>query len=305
METFHQILKALFPMGMGLGLRLVGLLGDREGEVLRKFVVRFTLPVFVFYSLYRARPRSIAAIGPTVLAFVLMTVALFGLGWIASAAVRSAARKTAVHACITFGNYGWMGLGIMAALLGEAGVQRVVYFILPWWLAFYGLGLPIGLIHTRRRRGGVPLRKTVAVAAPPILAMVAGLAVNLGGLRIPGSIGFVLKPFGDATVPLILLSVGVMLDVSRVGPALKPALLISAVTLLAGPLVGWALAAGLAGDTVTYKVIIIEGAMPVATLTPILEENYEMDKELVSTAIVMSTVLSLVTIPILVGVVVG
>ena len=45
--------------------------------------------------------------------------------------------------------------------------------------------------------------------------------------------------------------------------------------------------------------------MPVATLTPLLEENYAMDKDLVSAAIVLSTLVSLVTVPVLAAVVVG
>ena len=44
--------------------------------------------------------------------------------------------------------------------------------------------------------------------------------------------------------------------------------------------------------------------MPVATLTPLLEENFAMDKDLVSTAIVLSTLVSLATIPALAAVVI-
>ena len=51
--------------------------------------------------------------------------------------------------------------------------------------------------------------------------------------------------------------------------------------------------------------MVLEGAMPIATLTPILEENYPMDKDLTSTAIVLSTLLSLATIPLVAGLVLG
>ena len=131
----------------------------------------------------------------------------------------------------------------------------------------------------------------------PIVALALGLAMNLRGAAVPALAADVLEPFGRMTVPLIILSVGLMLDFGRVGRAIGPALLISAVALLLGPLVGWALAAALAPDALSYKVMILQGAMPVATLIPLLEENYEMDKDLVNTAIVLSTALSLITIP--------
>jgi hypothetical protein len=290
--------RILVPIALGLLLRAVGLFGDEEGALLRKFVVRFTVPLFVFFSVYEARPESVASILPMAAAFLLMTAALFLVGWAASAPFRAPHQKTAVHACVTFGNYGWMGLGVAHALLGEPGSQRVVYFFLLWWPAFYAFGLTIGLIHVGRRRGAVPLRDAAAIALPPIVALGVGLALNLAAVPVPGFVALTLRPFGEMTVPLILLSLGMMLDFRRLGREVKPALLVSALTLVVGPLIGWGLAALLARDPVSFRVIILEGAMPVATLTPLLEENYAMDKDLVSTAIVLSTLLCLVTVPV-------
>jgi predicted permease len=289
-SSTQKILEILFPMGLGLLLRLVGLFGDREGELLRKFVVRLGVPVLCFFSLYAAKPESVAAIAPMAGAFVLMCLTMWSVGWLAATRFKEPSQRSAVHACVTFGNYGWMGLGVMTALLGVAGTQRVVYFFLLWWPLFYGLGLPIGIIHVGRRTGGVPLGKTLAVAAPPILC--AALLTRT------------LSPFGEMTVPLILLSVGMMLDPSRLHTALRPALLVTALTLLIGPLVGWGIAALLAPDPVSYRTIIMEGAMPVATLVPLLEENYAMDTDLVSTAIVLSTLVSLATIPVVAALVI-
>jgi predicted permease len=304
MSSTQKILEILFPMGLGLFFRLVGLFDDREGELLRKFVVRFTVPVLCFFSLYAAKPESVAAIAPMAAAFVLMTAAMWSFGWLAATRFREPSQRSAVHACITFGNYGWMGLGVMTALLGAEGTQRVVYFFMLWWPVFYGLGLPIGMIHVGRRTGGVPVGKTVAVAAPPILCSALGLAANLGSVQVPAFLVRNLTPFGEMTLPLILLSVGMMLDFTRLRAALRPALLVTAVTLLVGPLVGWGIAALLARDPASYQTIILEGAMPVATLTPLLEENYAMDKDLVATAIVLSTLVSLATIPVLAALVI-
>jgi predicted permease len=107
-----------------------------------------------------------------------------------------------------------------------------------------------------------------------------------------------LRPFAVMTVPLILLSVGLLLDPTRLRARLRPALAISAATLVVGPLLGWLLARWLAPDPTTASAIVLLGAMPVATLVPVLGESYEMDMGIVNTAIVLSTLLSLVTIPV-------
>jgi len=299
MDTTRTILTVLLPIGLGILCRAARLFNDRDGEVLRRFVVRFTVPLFVFFAVYEADRGSLRAMGPMTAALLILTTALFLIGWAASRLFEPGPKRTAVHACLTFRNYGWMGFGVAAALLGREGVQRVVYFLILWWPVFYGFGLLIGLVHAREQQGGVPIRRTIAVAAPPVVAIVFALGLNLGRVDLHPLLEQVLRPFGDMTVPLILLSVGLMLDFSRLRRALGPALMITAVTLLVGPLIGWALAALLAPDAISYKILILEAAMPVATVTPILEENYAMDADLVSTAIVLSTAASLVTIPLI------
>jgi len=297
MDITGKTLLVLIPILMGLFCRLVGLFDEAEGAALRKFVVRFTVPIFVFFSLYDARPESIAAIVPMAASFVTLTAVMFALGWVASIPFKGSASKAAVHACVTFGNYGWMGLGVAHALFGPEGTQRVVYFILLWWPAFYAFGLGIGFVHAGERKGGVPIRHAVTLAAPPLIAVAIGLTLNMRQVLLPDLVVGVLRPFGDMTVPLILLSVGVMLDPRQLGTALRPALVVTALTLVAGPLIGWAVGSALTRDPVSFSVVVLEGAMPVATLTPLLEEHYEMDVNLVSTAIVLSTALSLATVP--------
>ncbi len=297
-ELLPSIGRVLVPIGLGLLLRAAGIFDEDEGAALRKFVVRFTVPIFVFFSLYEARPESIAAIGPMVGAFLLLTGVLFLLGWAVALRFPPGPQRPAVHACVALGNYGWLGLGVAQALLGDAGTQRVLFFILLWWPVFYTTGLAIGFIHVGRQNCGAMVGRAMGVAVPALAAVALGLGANLTSVSVPTFVSLVLRPFGDMTVPLILLSVGLLLDVRRVTREVKAAVLISVLTLAAAPLAGWGIAALVAGDAVTQRVIILEAAMPVATLVPLLAEGYEMDTDLVGTAIVLSTLLSLVTLPV-------
>ena len=90
-----QILKVLIPILIGLGFRQLRIFRDEEGEVLRRFVVRFTVPVLVFFSMYDAQRDTVAQMPALMLAFVLITGSLFLLGWLSSRVVREAAQKTA------------------------------------------------------------------------------------------------------------------------------------------------------------------------------------------------------------------
>jgi len=304
MPVTVKILEVLIPITIGLLLRLAGLFGDREGKVLQKFCVRFAVPVLVFFSMYDVEPQALPEIPAMMAALVLLSVTLFAAGWLCSRFVNSSARKAAVHACVLFGNYGWMGFGVAQTLLGGAGLVRAVFFTLLWWPVFYGFGLPLGVIHGGGRKGGVPVGKVLRVVAPLLGCLCLGLVFNLSGWKLPPVLDASLRPFGDMAVPLILFSVGVMLDLGRMRSNLAPALLISALTLVVAPFIGWGVAALLARSAVSYKVIIMEAAMPVASMTPLLAENIEIDLDLVNATIAVSTVLSLVTVPIVAALVV-
>jgi hypothetical protein len=304
MDVIVKILEVLLPITLGLMFRLMGLFGDEEGEALRKLCVRFTVPALIFFSMYDMQTDTISAMVPMVASFLLMCVALFFVGWLCSLIVSGAARKSAVHACITFGNYGWMGLGVSQTLLGNEGLNRVVFFILLWWVAFYGLGIPIGLIHSGGKNRKVPIAHGIKVASPVLVCLAVGLLFNFTGFQLPGFLNASLRPFADMTVPLILFSVGVTLDVTKVLHNVRPAAVVTAVTLVVGPIIGWVLGLVLADSDISHKVMILEGAMPVATLTPVLAANIDLDLDLANTAIALSTLLSLITVPMVAAIVV-
>jgi len=300
LEMLLKILGVLIPIMIGLGFRLAGVFGNREGEVLRRFVVRFTVPVLVFFSMYGSQRSEIGALPTMMGAIVLLTAFMFPAGYLASKAVRGAARKGAVHACCIFGNYGWLGYAVMQVLLGDTGFRRAVFFCTLWWPVFYGFGLPVGLIHTSGRKGSVPLRKALEVAAPVLCALAAGLALNLTGLKWSERSVFrvTLENFGEMTVPLILFSVGVELDLKGLRRAVGPALLVSGVRLVVCPAIGWAVATIMTRDATSFAVVVLQAAMPVATITPVLAESFEMDVDVASTSIVLSTILSMLTLPV-------
>jgi len=300
-----KVVQVLLFILIGLGFRGIRLFGDREGEVLRRFVVQFTVPVMVFFSMYDASRDAVSALPTMAGALVLITAALFLLGWPCSHVVKDGSQRAAVHACVTLGNYGWLGWGVCQVLLGEGGLRCAVFFTVLWWPVFYLFGLPIGVIHGRVRKGAVPIGRAVAVAAPVIGMVILGLIFNFRGWKVPQLLSDTLRPFGNMTVPLILFSVGAMLDFKTFRKALAPAVLVSAVTLVGGALIGWGVASLLTHDPTSYKTIIVEGAMPVATLTLVLAENYDVDVDMINTCIVVSTVLSMVTLPILAALVVG
>jgi len=301
MPVHAVVIEILIPIVVGFLLRVVGLFGDAESAVLRKFVVYVTIPLLVFHSMYTARLPSAATAVSVVAALPLLTLLFYLIGAGAAKVSSSApSRRAALAACITFGNYGWLGWSAVYTILGEQALNQAFFFTLLWWPVFYGFCALIGSGFSGR--GGIDLKTVVHVTSLPVCCISAGILLNAAHVGIPSFILTPVRSIGDATIPLILISVGMGLFATNIRRLLVPALLVSAIRLGLGPLIGILVVKALPVGELGWSVILLESAMPVATVTPILGDYFDLDRQLVSVCIVTSTVLSLVTLPIVIGI---
>ncbi|MBT3272524.1 MAG: hypothetical protein HN368_05175 [Spirochaetales bacterium] len=302
MNYVEPILTILLPIGIGIGLLQLGIFDGEDGRRLRGFCMKFTVPLLVFTSMYNSDIGVFSQFGPIVFSLVIMTAGFFCIGYLGSLAVKERTERAAIHASTTFGNYAWIGWVVAKVVLGPGGFQRAVFFTVMWWPIFYTFGLLIGVVHHEpEQRDGVVFM-VLKKFAPAAVALIAGISFNLAGINLPGIVFNTVKTFGDMTLPLILLSVGLHLRFSALVGFFPKAMLVSALRIIIGPIIGigTALLCRLLFDidVTSMRVIILNGAMPVATTTILLGDNYPMKTEIVGASIVLSTLLSLVTLPI-------
>jgi hypothetical protein len=103
---------------------------------------------------------------------------------------------------------------------------------------------------------------------------------------------------GDASIPLMLVLLGLQIAEARVWPRNRVVLICVAVFLqiIITPLVALALAhwMGLAG--VARQAAVLQASMPAAVATTVLAVQYELDSMLVSGTVVLTTLLSPLTL---------
>jgi predicted permease len=96
---------------------------------------------------------------------------------------------------------------------------------------------------------------------------------------------------------VVLVSLGIFL--TRRIPlrsVLRPALIITALRLAVAPALFYA-AAALTGETAAFRTAVLEAAMPLAITPFALSSMYPLDRNVIVTAIFLTTLLSVVTIP--------
>jgi len=187
-----------------------------------------------------------------------------------------------------FMNAGNMGIPLALFAFGHAGMQRATLLFVMCTFLQYSVG-----IFILQDRGNW---KEV-FRLPLIYATIVGLGVNLFQLRIPELLFQPLAMLGQAIIPLMLVSLGYRLyNVASLqwGHALGGALV---------RIVGGFGAANLAviligAEGVNRQVLLLYGCLPSAVVNFVLTEKYRQDPELAASIVVLSTLISVVTIPI-------
>jgi hypothetical protein len=190
---------------------------------------------------------------------------------------------------VMFMNAGNMALPLALLAFGPEGLARaVLYYVISAFLS-YSVGVMIV------SRGG-HLREVFRL--PLIYAALLGLL--LGALRFPVN-PTLLRPFeilGGAAIPLMLLSLGYRLHYAKIG---SPQLAFVGAFLRIG--LGFSLALFIVSllpiQGTTRSVVLLSSSMPSAVVNFILAQRYERNADVVASVILVSSLLSLLTTPLI------
>ena len=187
-----------------------------------------------------------------------------------------------------FMNAGNMGIPLALFAFGEPGMQRATLMFVIITFLQYSLG-----IYLLSGRGNW----TEIFRLPLIYATIAGLTLNLSRMTIPELLFQPISMLGQATIPIMLVSLGYRLHEFQsfkwrhaIGGAL--------VRICGGFVTASIVVRLIAGEGVNRQVLLLYGALPAAVINFVLTEKYGKDPELAASIVVLSTFISVLTIPI-------
>jgi predicted permease len=289
-----------------------GYLLQRRLELDLQSVNRLSLyllsPALIFSALAQSRIEATEAL--RIGAFMTLFVVSIGLvTWLVALVLRlDGIDRAALMLCVMFMNAGNYGLPAARFAFGQEGFDRAVLFFVVQAILAQTLAIYIaGAGHGDRLGGLVQLLKM-----PQVYAVLAVLAVRLGGLRLdPEGEGILNDVFrgvdlvGDAAVPLLLIVLGLQLaETGRISEGPKVALATALRLGLSVPLaIGLSYALNL--DGLSTKLAVMLSSMPTAVNVTILAIEFNVRPRFVSSVVIVSTaasVFSLTLILVLLGV---
>lgn len=299
-----QIFTVIAPLFLiilaGAVLQRSRAIGDNWQSVLNEYALKIGFPVLIFTSLTKA-PFSFTEQAPLIIINSVFILLLFLAGYAVGKILSLSGRmRRTLFITLVFGNIAYLGIPILMQVEGEK-ILPAASLIVAVYL-FWNFTVGIAFLDLSQRQDKKNMFKDVAhnlLKNPLLISVLLGLIVAGAGLRLPVMLTTALNMITNSVTPTVLIVIGLFIGASPVGQLKDwmPVFFFSCIILIAKPAFLF-FGITLAGSSpAEFSSSIIEAAMPLAITPFALADRYDMDKEFIARGIVLSTTLSIISLP--------
>ncbi|MCS6829533.1 MAG: AEC family transporter [bacterium] len=301
MNVFGVVLSLFLVLFTGYLLKRRGILRDTDTGVINRLILDVTLPAFVFHALYRQRV-TVDMIHAAWL-FGVLQVLLMALLWIPARLLRLPRPVIGTFLLTAvYGNTGFLGYPVVQAIFGKtegAMAAAVVYDQFSMALPVYTVGVAVAMHYGNKYE--TSWREMLSFfTTPTFIVLIGTLVINALQLPVPPFINHAAQLVAGATVPLVLLSLGLMLEPARLraNRYYLPMALILVAKMAIFPWLMWLATGWLGVQGIARWVAVTQSAMPSAMVNAVITERYGCDYQLATLVIVIGTLLTIVVLPV-------
>lgn len=307
-DTLSAIVNAVLPLFalilLGYAAARRSLFGEAAVDSLNKFVVWMALPALLFQAMAQIKLQDINQPG-FVIAFIVSTTAVFLTSCVLDRhRKRRLADISLEGLAASYANAGFMGIPLVLILFGDAALPPTIIITLLTACGLFAWSIVLIEFDLQASPNLVRTFWKVIVSLfknPLVIAPLLGLALAIGRVELPYAVLQFTTLLGSAASPCALITIGLFLARSQPSSQHGPVWRIVGLKLVLHPLltailVYWVFdMPRLWADTA-----VLLSALPVGTGPFMLATLYQRDGAISSRAILISTVLSLITVSILV-----
>lgn len=272
-------------------------------EALSRLVIQVIFPAMIFTQLLQHFSFSLYPdwwIFPLV--SLLITAAGLTVGLLLLKAIKLKTHRLQFLSLVGFQNSGYLPLAMAAAMFSGRELSNIFIYIFLFLLGFDLAAWPLGIyMLTYDKEAKFKLRH---IFSPPVIANLSTLALIALGLNkfVPAVVFKPVQMIANCTLPLALIVVGGNVALARLKRIDKRALFFFLLgKLIILPLLGMWIVLRLGLPQLFGFLIVMQLAMPSATLLSVIIRRYNREDALISQGIFFSHIVSLVTIPLFLG----
>lgn len=295
----QQMVILFIGIAIGFILSKKGMLTDKGSKVVTSIVMSITLPCFILES---GLTGDLGVTGQEMFNYFLLSLVCYAIAYILGLLLSRLPMfpkndRRLYCFMTTFGNTGFIGLPVIGALFGSEAVFYATVFNLPFNFLVFTIG--IVLVSSEANFKNVNPRKFFNGC---LVASVLAIVFYITNISVPDVVVSCLDTFGAATVPLAMIITGASLSKEKPRDVFAKVdlYLVSLVKVLIVPAVSFVILSLVLDNQTLVGVGVVLMAMPVASNATLLCVQYGGNDRLASRGVFLSTILSVITIPLFV-----
>jgi malate permease and related proteins len=260
-------------------------------------------PCLVFVSLERVKISG-SEFGRLALFTLAVSIIIGGLAYLLGRSLKAERHLIAsLVVASMFVNSGNYGLAATKFAFGEEALARALVCFVFGTVIVYSLGV---LIASMGKFSALQAIRHLLMV-PAIYGLIAAALVRGMNWQIPLFLDRSVTMLGDASIPLMLVILGLQIAEARVWPRDRMILIGASafLQLVVAPLIALLLAHWMGLTGTARQAAVLQASMPAAVVTTVLAVQYDLDKTLVSGVVVLTTILSPLTLTPLIAYLLG
>lgn len=297
--VIQQMVIIFILIAIGVFLYKKQMLSEMTSQQISGLIVNVTNPALLVSSALQDGPKvSLQELGITLGADLIIYGVLIAAGFLIPRILRVPDGYHYAYQMLTiFGNVGFIGIPLASAVLGTESLIFVSIYNLLYNICIYTFGISLLEKAAARQASGSRWKKLINVGT---VSAAATIIIYLSGFRAPAVLSSTLNHIGQSTTLLSMLVLGVSVAQMAVKdifshPKLYGFILLRQILLPAGCIL---LLRPFLSSSLILNTTALMLAVPAGNLPLMLSKQLQIDTDTISQGIILTTILSLVTIPI-------
>lgn len=300
MVVFQTMLKLFLLLILGFVLFKCHIFDEYTNKKISALIVNVASPMLIISSIAGVEGSNKSIVFLMIGAGILMYIGFIILGKIINRIFPFPKKDWPVYECmVVFANTGFMGYPVLLGVFG----QEAVFYASLIHMAFNFFVYTYAIMCLTKGDDSEFKLNFKQLLTPGIILIFVGIFIYLFDIQLPSVLMDTINSVGSLTAPLSMMMIGSSLAVYPIKDSFTDwrSYVFAFVRLMIVPFVTMIMCRLLHIDAYYANITIITNAMPVGSMVLMLATQYNANVKIVTRNIVVSTLLSVITIPIVVA----
>lgn len=300
MVVFQTMLKLFLLLVLGFVLFKCHIFDEYTNKKISALIVNVASPMLIISSIAGVEGNNKSVVFLMIGAGILMYIGFIILGKIINRIFPFPKKDWPVYECmVVFANTGFMGYPVLLDVFG----QEAVFYASLIHMAFNFFVYTYAIMCLTKGDDSEFKLNFKQLLTPGIILSFVGIFIYIFDIQLPSVLMDTINSVGSLTAPLSMMMIGSSLAVYPIKDSFTDwrSYVFAFVRLMIVPFVTMIMCRLLHIDAYYANITIITNAMPVGSMVLMLATQYNANVKIVTRNIVVSTLLSVITIPIVVA----